>query len=183
MIAVTSLGLYLLLLFGLLTLSLFLSLLCLVWWRRRSRCDTVEAPPSEVSTEPYKSPSKELIYYLCWKNQARIEPAAAAAAAAAANETESPTKGGEELEKLYSRYRLLYTINEEKETETEVEEEGSVDEGVMGEVDIENDALNFFSPLSSPPFYTPHSSPSRDAAAKSPEREVSDESGSPEVMV
>ncbi|XP_068661027.1 uncharacterized protein [Aristolochia californica] len=195
MIALTILSLYLLLLFVLVTLSLLISLLFLAWWRRRFRRETSTAAPSEMSTEPYKSPSKEMLYYFCWKNQARVEPAGAWAA----SDTGSPTKmqEAEDFDKLYSRSRILYTIDEEKETETETEMEeeryiseetesfhGGTETGIDGyglaDLDIENDPQQFYSPLSSPQFYTPYSSPSR---GRSPEREAAEVSGMPEVRV
>ncbi|XP_042499914.1 uncharacterized protein LOC122078118 [Macadamia integrifolia] len=108
------------------------------WCRRRFRQQnaTVE---SDASGEPYStsttttttssSPSKELIYFSCWKKQSRIEPATAPTAPATTDQ-ENPSPEIDNPLKwhvLYGQSRLLFTIKEEDREDLESEKSSSAE--------------------------------------------------------
>ncbi|KAF5750574.1 hypothetical protein HS088_TW03G00913 [Tripterygium wilfordii] len=135
-----------------------------VLWRRRSfqrRSTAVEYPEEQLS-----SPSKELLYFFCWKSQTRVEPDAVP------RRTES---GDDELvrwEKLYGPSRMLFTIKEEEREDDEFDHNSSsvendaretrvcMEDVVVVVPDDVDDATPFSTPCASPPYYTPSPSPS-----------------------
>ncbi|XP_043716172.1 uncharacterized protein LOC122664403 [Telopea speciosissima] len=107
-----------------------------IWCRRRFRRQntTVE---SNASGEPYttsttttnsSNPSKELIYFSCWKKQSRIEPAAAPTASTTDQEDASPEIDNPlKWHVLYWQSRLLFTIKEEDKEDLESEKSSSAE--------------------------------------------------------
>ncbi|CAL1360420.1 unnamed protein product [Linum trigynum] len=133
---VNKLGLVLTVVFVISLVFLSLQILYLLWRKRRFQ---QTAGPAEFGSSgggdhhhhdqaSALSPSKELLYFFCWKNYqaSRIEPADAAVSVsvgvvpAAAS---APTEEDEELEEmlklhqLYGASRALFTIKEETERE------------------------------------------------------------------
>lgn len=98
--------------------ALAAELFYVLWWRRRFRSEnSASAAVSELSGDPYTSPSKELLYFLCWKNQSRVEPSAAPATSTPLS-PDPPQYDGLDLMKLHGLYgpsRVLFTIKEERE--------------------------------------------------------------------
>ncbi|CAI0391147.1 unnamed protein product [Linum tenue] len=128
---VNKLGLVLTVVFVISLVFLSLQILYLLW--RKRRFQQTEFGSSGGGDHHHHdqasalSPSKELLYFFCWKNYqaSRIEPADAAAVSvgvvpAAAS---APTEEDEELEEmlklhqLYGASRALFTIKEETERE------------------------------------------------------------------
>ncbi|XP_008799740.2 uncharacterized protein LOC103714313 [Phoenix dactylifera] len=178
MSGLTKFGLALLLVFCISLLGFFSEILYVIWRRRqRLRRSSASSRDPEISGAGGGGPSfKELLlYFLCWKNQSRVEPASFAAASpafsaaaslaappAATTKTASSAAAEEECElarwhaMCFGPSRVLYTIKEEKE---EVESDGGM--GVSGDELAETP---FSTPGASPAFYTPTSSPTRAAA-------------------
>ncbi|XP_010931147.1 uncharacterized protein [Elaeis guineensis] len=191
MSGLTKLGLALLLVFSFSLLGVLSELLYVLWCRRRRRrlrrSSSSSGDPEIPNAGGGGASSKELLlYFLCWKNQSRIEPASSAtaspafsAAAALAAPTAAMTKmasseAGEEcdLARWHTMYfgpsRVLYTIKEERE---EVESDAGM--GVSGDGDGDELAETPFStPCVSPVFYTPTSSPPRAMAEAGRDPEV-----------
>ncbi|GKU91063.1 hypothetical protein SLEP1_g4987 [Rubroshorea leprosula] len=71
-----KLGAVLTILFVLCVFALMAELVYVLWLRRRFRRRSVSASgDSEMSAAQFYTPSKELLYFFCWKNQSRVEPA------------------------------------------------------------------------------------------------------------
>ncbi|CAN0879383.1 hypothetical protein LINGRAHAP2_LOCUS13013 [Linum grandiflorum] len=134
--------------------------------------------------------SKEVLYFLCWKNhhQAnRVKPAVVATETAAVGTTATVNTAAmvdeefEEMVKLHEMYgpssRTLFTIKEETETESEL---GSFRQNVVvtaTEVvddDDEDEVTAFKTPCGSPPYYTPSPSPPREKNGASFRRNLTD---------
>ncbi|GAV57327.1 hypothetical protein CFOL_v3_00865 [Cephalotus follicularis] len=160
-----------------------------VLWRRRGFWERgMAGEDSEFPGNSFHAPSKELLYFFCWKNQCRIEPAAAAVAPHPPIPVEE--EEDDELAKwqAYGPSRVLFTIREEADEREGLESEScctSFDENgtrakrvrlndcfedkvVLPQsssqvvVDIEVDqATPFSTPCGSPQYYTPSPSPSR----------------------
>ncbi|GKV50590.1 hypothetical protein SLEP1_g57293 [Rubroshorea leprosula] len=97
-------------------------LLYVLWRRRRFRRRSVSAGgDSEMSGAQFDTPSKELLYFFCWKNQSRLEPAGVPPVLSdVARDTEAPVD--DDVEKWQAPYgpsRLLYTIKEEEKERAE----------------------------------------------------------------
>ncbi|KAL4182902.1 hypothetical protein AMTRI_Chr11g152480 [Amborella trichopoda] len=57
--------------FAVFFLAIVAELYYVLWWRKRFREETaVSSISGDLSSESYQSQSKELLYFLCWKNQA-----------------------------------------------------------------------------------------------------------------
>lgn len=166
-------------------------ILYVLWRRRRFRSRNLSSRDVEFSDEPYyPTPSKELLYFFCWKNQnSRIEPDAettAATATAPPLPPNTPTDADvDEMLKrhaLYGPSRVLFTIKEEEREEMETdfsspaeneERKGkkkkrksrtfSLEEVAVSAMVIDiDDSTPFSTPCASPPYYTPSPSPARD---------------------
>ncbi|KAJ9184558.1 hypothetical protein P3X46_004272 [Hevea brasiliensis] len=110
-------------------------ILYVLWRRRRFRSRSLASGDVEFSDESfYPTPSKELLYFFCWRNQtSRIEPDAetSTAAAAAAAETAPPlpqsTPTDADVDEMLKRHalygpsRVLFTIKEEEREEMETD--------------------------------------------------------------
>lgn len=176
----TKLGTILTAVFSVSLLALVAELLYVLWrrqtfWRR--------------SDPLYPTPSKEqLLYFFCWKNQSRIEPAGNPHAPASGDaEARVPAVDDGDVAKwqqaVYGPSRVLFTIREEEregtETTSEAENEivksnsktvsfdqaESVDDQVVVLVSVEeavDEATPFSTPCASPPYYTPSPSPTHD---------------------
>ncbi|XP_019055796.1 PREDICTED: uncharacterized protein LOC109113893 [Nelumbo nucifera] len=127
----------------------------------------------DFTGKPFASPSKELLYFFCWKNQSRIEPAVpptslASDAQDATPELVDPLK----WHGLYGPSRVLFTIKEEREDAEsqkssaerkpkkrqsleecfEVTNSEELEEMVKVEVEVER-GTPFTTPCGSPPYY------------------------------
>lgn len=145
--------------FSFFLLLLLADLLYVVWWRRRFHAET--AASAAGSDDPYRSPSKELLYFLCWKSYSRVEPASSTPAAATGSASPAPSPSGHadlmKLQEVHGPSRFLFTIKEERE-ESEAEEARQA-EAEKKTLVVED--TPFATPCASPPFYTPRSSPPR----------------------
>ncbi|XP_077230189.1 uncharacterized protein LOC143863410 [Tasmannia lanceolata] len=136
--------------FSIFTVALIAGLCYLL--RRKFLRENTET--EEISGEPYNNPSKEPLYFFCWKTQSQVDPTGAPVI--------FPDSGqcvvGDRMkwEGLGGPSRVLFTIEEGIE-DLESEEEKSQNESFN---DIEKE-ISFVSPCSSPPLYTPMSSPTR----------------------
>ncbi|GAY32949.1 hypothetical protein KPL70_018434 [Citrus sinensis] len=180
MIGLTKLGTILTVVFVVSVLALVAELLYVLWrrqsfWRR--------------SDQLYPKPSKEqLLYFFCWKNQSRIEPAGNTHAPASEDaEARVSAVDDDDVSKwqwaVYGPSRVLFTIKEEEregtETTSEAENETvksksktvsfdqaeSVSDQVAVLVSVEeavDEATPFSTPCASPPYYTPSPSPTHD---------------------
>ncbi|XVF76116.1 hypothetical protein PTKIN_Ptkin13bG0239900 [Pterospermum kingtungense] len=133
--ASTKLGIALICIFATCLLALTLELVYVLWRKRRFRQRSVisgraRSVDSEFWNSPnfHAAPSKELLYFFCWKNQpARVEPSSEAMSPAPTTEAAATADGSEgaatseddddELAKwkaLYGQSSVLYTIKEEE---------------------------------------------------------------------
>ncbi|KAK8600576.1 hypothetical protein V6N13_059665 [Hibiscus sabdariffa] len=196
--APTKIGIALIVIFAACLLALFIELVYVLWRKRSFRQRSVisggaRSVDSEFSGSPfYAAPSKELLYFFCWKNQpARVEPSSGVvsptpteAATAPESEAAATEDDDDELAKwqaLYGQARVLYTIKEE-EREGNDSVENSADQSEArnetrprlrdclsggdeswGDVALAVDSETPFStPCASPPYFTPSPSPDRD---------------------
>ncbi|XP_039026291.1 uncharacterized protein LOC120159824 [Hibiscus syriacus] len=125
--APTKLAIVVIVIFATILLALFTELVYVLWRKRSFRQRSVISGgalsvDSEFSGSPfYAAPSKELLYFFCWKNQlARVEPSSGVVSptpteAATAPESEGTTTEDDEAwQALYGQSRILYTIKEEE---------------------------------------------------------------------
>ncbi|XWS59403.1 hypothetical protein CRYUN_Cryun08bG0118800 [Craigia yunnanensis] len=197
--ASTKLGIALIVIFATCLLALIIELVYVLWRKRRFNQRSVvsggtRSIDSEFSNSSsfYAAPSKELLYFFCWKNQpARVEPSSGVvsttqteAITAADSEAAAVETDDDELAKwqaMYGPSRALYTIKEE-EREGADSVENSADQSkakieqriclrdCSGPVEMADDvvvdveeATPFSTPCASP-YFTPLSSPGRDVA-------------------
>ncbi|KAH0465402.1 hypothetical protein IEQ34_005505 [Dendrobium chrysotoxum] len=180
MAALSSLGIGLSLVAGCLILALIAELYYLFWWKKRAA--------SREREENYRSPARELLYFLCWRKASSLSSAALnpQEICSSANFTSGSDDvhlhssscknilrpfGAEgesvdaELMRLHSLSgppRFLFTIKEETKEDLE-SENGRSRKGSRG--GSLSDLLfpsetPFLTPLSSPPFFTPPLTPS-----------------------
>ncbi|GLT90091.1 hypothetical protein SLE2022_080430 [Rubroshorea leprosula] len=113
-----KIGAVLTVLFVLCVFALMAELVYVLWRRRRFRRRSVSAGgDSEMSGTQFDTPSKELLYFFCWKNQSRVEPAGVQPVLSdVARDSEASVD--DDVEKwqqaAYGPSRLLYTIKEEE---------------------------------------------------------------------
>ncbi|KAG6736553.1 hypothetical protein POTOM_060582 [Populus tomentosa] len=184
--ALNNLGTVLTVVFSACLAALVVEILYVLWRRRRflRRSVTSSGADGEFRSNSdllYTKPSKELLYFFCWKNQTtRIEPDSTTPQAASAVAPPVPADGAdalvEEMLKLQAMYgpsRVLYTIKEEEMEVTENDDssienelvkskkrkkrsdfcfEGAVANDVVVEVEVEVDDVTT-------PFWTPCASP------------------------
>ncbi|XP_011046871.1 PREDICTED: uncharacterized protein LOC105141378 [Populus euphratica] len=135
MSALNNLETMLTVLFSVCLAALVFEILYVLWrWRRfHRRSVTSSGADGEFSSSSeslYMTPSKELLYFFCWKSQSiRIEPDSKTPPAASAAVTTVPADGEdalvEEMLKLHGMYgpsRVLFTIKEEDREEMEITE-------------------------------------------------------------
>lgn len=194
--ALNNLGTVLTVVFSACLAALVVEILYVLWRRRRflRRSVTSSGADGEFrsnSDSLYTKPSKELLYFFCWKNQTpRIEPDSTTPQAASAVAPPVPADGAdalvEEMMKLQGMYgpsRVLFTIKEEEMEVTENDDssienelvkskkrkksssdfcfEGAIANDVVVEVD--DVTTPFWTPCASPQYYyTPSPSPPRD---------------------
>ncbi|XP_058088384.1 uncharacterized protein LOC131235265 [Magnolia sinica] len=174
-VKLSNLGIGLASVFLFFLLALAAELFYIVWWRRRFRREN--SAGADITGDPYVSPSKELLFFLCWKNQSRVEPAGATpghvlSSAGAdfpsrpesdslSTKARSDAANGErddaEWTKMYGPSRVLFTINEEREVSLSAATD-DLERGVR-------EPTPFSTPCDSPLFYTPSSSPPRESKA------------------
>ncbi|KAK9122672.1 hypothetical protein Sjap_012274 [Stephania japonica] len=166
--SLSSLGLGLSLVFGLLLLALLAELYYLLWWKKRfinNNRGTVDQDHDHSS-----SSARELFHLLCWKQQ--CQPSSLMTTTVLSPQqlrlTTNSHLGHESVEAELMRVhslsgppRLLFTIREETKEDLESEEgksrKGSRDKSLSDLlVKVETP---FFTPMSSPPFFTPPLTP------------------------
>lgn len=178
----TKLGAVLTIIFALCVFALLADLLYVLWRRKRFRRRSLSGAGSDISGSPFYGPSKELLYFFCWKNQSRVEPAVipAVITEAARVSDSSVSVDVDEVEKwqsLCGPSRLLYTIKEEEKEGTEISSEYYSAEGgeaksrrsslrdALAARDLSDEATLAATAVDDDletPYYTPSSSPSRD---------------------
>ncbi|XP_010557996.1 PREDICTED: uncharacterized protein LOC104826804 [Tarenaya hassleriana] len=161
----TVTGAVLLAVFSVFLLALLAELSYFLCLYRRSRAR------ARVGDAPHAPPGKELLlFFLCRKNQSRIEPAANAppmelrSPEETAEEAEEDVAAKWQMDMLYGPSRFLFTIEEEEG------EDGCSAEDIGSDGDASR-RLNpaeiggsppFSTPCASPPYYTPWPSPGRE---------------------
>jgi hypothetical protein len=146
--ALNNLGTVLTVLFSVCLAALVFEILYVLWrWRRfHRRSVTSSGADGEFSSSSeslYTTPSKELLYFFCWKSQmTRIEPDSTTPPAASTAVASVPADGEdalvEEMLKLQGMYgpsRVLFTIKEEDREEMEITEN---DESSIENVHVES---------------------------------------------
>ncbi|XVE75876.1 hypothetical protein DITRI_Ditri12bG0126900 [Diplodiscus trichospermus] len=198
--ALTKLGIALIVIFATCLLALTIEVVYVVWRKRRFNQRSVvsrgtPSVDSEFSNSPfYAAPSKELLYFFCWKNQpARVEPSAGVVpptpteAATAPDSEAAVVEDDDELAKwqaLYGQSRLLYTIKEEeREGADGIENSADQSEGKSekrvclrecfsgGVVEIADDMAIVVDVQEGTPFSTPCASPPYFTPSPSPGRD------------
>ncbi|GLT94782.1 hypothetical protein SLE2022_125050 [Rubroshorea leprosula] len=122
--ALTKLPAVLTAIFTLCFCVLMAELIYVLWWRRRFREQNISGSEgSRMSGATFNLPSKELLYFFCWKNKSsQVEPSATPPALmdvsrdseAAKDDDDDDDDDLEKLQALYVSSRLLYTIKEEE---------------------------------------------------------------------
>ncbi|XVE61409.1 hypothetical protein DITRI_Ditri06bG0037400 [Diplodiscus trichospermus] len=191
--ASTELGIALIVIFATCLLALIIELFYVLWRKRRSRRSSVVSGVTLSNPSPlYSSPSKDLLYFFCWKNQpARVERSSGevsstptVATTGADSEAAAMEAGDDELAKwqaMYGPSRVLYTIIEEEregadsvensadQSETKSEKRACLKECFSYPVEMADgivvdaeEATPFSTPCASPPYFTPSPSLGRD---------------------
>ncbi|KAJ7971653.1 Transmembrane protein [Quillaja saponaria] len=179
MIGLSKLGIAIVIIIGFTFIALIAELVYLLYRRRSERRRSNE----DINFRRHDSFHKDLLYYLCWKNQSRIEPHEAPR-----HLSPSPPELDDDdfmkWQGMYGPSRFLFTIKEEEREDLDSEICSSVetlskmrrvclDQSVSAStvttrftdvaVTIElNEATPYSTPCASPPYYTPSSSPSRE---------------------
>ncbi|OWM82577.1 uncharacterized protein LOC116206773 [Punica granatum] len=109
--------------------ALVAQLICVKWRQRRFRRRSLGAGDRESNSSAadvaaaFYSPSKELLYFFCWKNQSRVEPNGRVHEARS-----STTESEEDIDDILKWHgtmfgppRFLFTIREDQEREVESE--------------------------------------------------------------
>ncbi|OVA07124.1 hypothetical protein BVC80_1289g41 [Macleaya cordata] len=163
MSALSKLRIGLTVVFVLTLLAVLLQLCYVLWHRRLFRRQHLSGAESDITTgtDPTytitSTPSKELLYFLCWKSQARIEPTFRSATDPQGVPEDSVDEF--KLQELYGPSRLLFTIKEEKEEFESDHHQNIKSSSTDDQMNKEN---TFSTPCGSPPYYTPTPSPSHD---------------------
>ncbi|KAJ6968360.1 hypothetical protein D5086_029209 [Populus alba] len=195
--ALNNLGTVLTVVFSACLAALVVEILYVLWRRRRFLRRSVTSSGSDGefrsnSDSLYTEPSKELLYFFCWKNQTpRIEPdsttpqaASAVAPPVPADDADALVEEMLKLQGMYGPSRVLFTIKEEEMEVTENDDssienelvkskkrkkssdfcfEGAVANDVVVEVEVDDVTTPFWTPCASPQYYyTPSPSPPRD---------------------
>ncbi|XP_022743940.1 uncharacterized protein LOC111294891 [Durio zibethinus] len=176
-----------------------------VRWRKRRFCQrrvvrggTCSVDSEFLDSSFFAAPSKELLYFFCWKNRpARVEPSSGVVspmpteAATAADSEAAAVEDDDEWAKwqaLYGQSRILYTIKEEEREGADSVENPADQRRVClrdcfsGRVVNMADDVEKETPCASPPYFTPSPSPAYDVGIliQSPEN---DDVNSPESDV
>ncbi|OMO82547.1 hypothetical protein CCACVL1_11912 [Corchorus capsularis] len=206
----TKLGIALIVIFATCLLAIFIQIIYVVWRKRRFRRRSAvsggtRSVDSDISNSPfYAVPSKELLYFFCWKNQpARVEPSSGSGVVsplptepttAEDSEAAAAEADDDELAKwqaLYGPSRVLYTIKEEEkegadsadnsadQKEAKRENRVSLRDCFSGPVEMADDVDTVSITVGveeATPFSTPCASPPYFTPSPSPSREVVDSS-------
>lgn len=184
MIPLGKLCIVLIVAFAIVVVFIAAQLIHVYWYRRRFRRQNTIAGDPEFPGDPFSTPSKELLYFLCWKSQSRVEPHADPAVRP--NGLPSEDINDVDILKWQRLYgpssRVLFTIKEEETEETEPNTD-TADKSLpletkrtsLGERFMVADeapemtaavgvdeATPFSTPCASPPYFTPSPSPTRD---------------------
>ncbi|XVF07557.1 hypothetical protein REPUB_Repub06bG0149500 [Reevesia pubescens] len=210
--ASTKLVIALIVIFATCLLALIVQLVYVHWRKRRFSQRSVisggaRSIDSEFSDSPfYAAPSKELLYFFCWKNQpVRVEPSSGVlsptpteAATAADSEAAALEDDEEELAKgqaLYGQSSVLYTIKEEERegadsvensadrSEAKSEKRICLRDCFSGGVEMADDVVLVVDVEEATPFSTPCASPPYFTPSPSPGRDVGLSILSPENVV
>lgn len=167
--------------FAVFLLVIVTQLFYVYWYRKRFRRRNSAAAHPELPGDPFSIPSKELLYFLCWKRQSRVEPQADSAATPAGR----PSEEISDVDVLkwpgfYRPSRFLFTIKEEEKDEMEPDSAdkslpAETKAGPLGEcfraadespeLTVEvgvHEATPFSTPCDSPSYFSPSSSPTRE---------------------
>ncbi|CBI30380.3 hypothetical protein VitviT2T_012447 [Vitis vinifera] len=185
MIGLSKLCIVLIVVFAVFLLVIGTQLFHVYWYRKRFRRQNSTAGHPEFPGDPFSIPSKELLYFFCWKRQSRIEPHADPHAHPATRPGRVPSEEINDVDVLkwqglYGSSRVLFTIKEEEREEMEPQatdkslsaETKSVSLGECLRVADElpeltvavgvDEVTPFSTPCASPPYFTPSPSPTRD---------------------
>lgn len=125
----SKIGTGLIVVFAVALVAILAELTYALWRRRRFRRRALDSGNIDVlsGNQLHSTPlSKELLYFFCWKNQSRIEPAGAPSPALPVSSPATQSRQPESEEDLdakwkqavlYGHARFLFTIKEEEERE------------------------------------------------------------------
>ncbi|XP_010248443.1 PREDICTED: uncharacterized protein LOC104591344 [Nelumbo nucifera] len=187
MSGISNLAIGFIVVFALCFVALISLILYVIWYRRRFRQQNSTGEP-DFTGDPFASPSKELLYFFCWKNQSRIEPTVFPTSRASG--TRDGLSGPVDPLKwhgLYGPPRFLLPIKEDKEdlesqkpsAERKPKKrmprrlEATKDGDVQRSVEVERDTP-FSTPCTSPPYVTPWPSPPREVQRSVEVEDVAD---------
>ncbi|XVF55838.1 hypothetical protein PTKIN_Ptkin06aG0068800 [Pterospermum kingtungense] len=200
--ASTKLGIALIAIFATCVLAIIIELVYVLWRKRRFRqrsvvyggTRSIDSDFSNSSPNFYSAPSKELLYFFCWKNQpTRVEPSSGVvvsstptdATTAVGSETATMEEDDDELAKwqaMYGPSRVLYTIKEEEregadsagdsadQSEAKTEKRDSLRDCFSGPIKMAEDVAVDVEEAT--PFSTPCASPPYFTPSPSPGRDV-----------
>ncbi|PSS16158.1 hypothetical protein CEY00_Acc33594 [Actinidia chinensis var. chinensis] len=168
-------------------LALVAELVYVLWRRRLFRLQT-SAADVEFSGESATA-SKELLYFLCWKQQAQVEPDKRIGSGQSDPGDPEEVIDILKLQEMYGPSRVLFTIKEEEREEAESEKSLSSAEKVVkktrrvtleecfmvagGSLEVavscagDRETTPYSTPCDSPLFYTPSASPARESESES----------------
>ncbi|XP_057489770.1 uncharacterized protein LOC130775663 [Actinidia eriantha] len=152
--SLSSLGLALSLIVGLLLLALVAELYYLIW-RKKNRHTNREIEEEEEEEDNYGSPARDLLHMLCLK-----KPSSLSSSHTHVHEPQAPfhPHPNKALWPKQGPPRLLFTIKEETKEDLESEDGKSTSRRSFT---VETP---FLTPLSSPPYFTPPLSPVWDSS-------------------
>lgn len=114
----SKLGSALIAVFAVCFVVLVADLVYVIWRRRRFQRRSIATGESVLAGDSiYVLSSKELLYFFCWKNRARVEPNEANNGTQPDPESQIPVEVDDllKLQGLYGESRLLFTIKEEED--------------------------------------------------------------------
>ncbi|PSS01615.1 Zinc finger protein [Actinidia chinensis var. chinensis] len=171
-------------------LALVAELVYVLWRRRLFHLQTSAADAGDVEySVESAAASKELLYFLCWKQQARVEPDKRIGSGRSDRGEPEEVIDMLKLQEMYGPSRVLFTIKEEEREEAESEKSLSSAEKVIkktrrvtlegcfmvagdsAEVDVriagDLETTPYSTPCDSPLYYTPTASPARESEGES----------------
>ncbi|GFY97950.1 hypothetical protein Acr_12g0004910 [Actinidia rufa] len=171
-------------------LALIAELVYVLWRRRLFRLQTSAVDDGDVEfSGESAAASKELLYFLCWKQQSQVEPDKRIGSGQSDPGDPEEVIDILKLQDMYGPSRVLFTIKEEEREEAESEKSLSSTEKVVkktrrvtleeclmvagGSPEVEvscaghRETTPYSTPCDSPLFYTPSASPARESESES----------------